>query len=87
MRCRNRKMMLFCAKTIVKESHNFELAHLKKKRKKEGKRKKENHYCCLAIFRFSTFLILFHATRLISLQDFERVFLYTFCIYCMSIRI
>jgi len=24
-----RKMLLFCAKTIVKESHKFELAHLK----------------------------------------------------------
>ena len=42
MRCRNRKMMLFCAKTIVKESHNFELAHLKKK--------KEN---ILAVWRLS----------------------------------
>jgi len=29
-------MMLFCAKTIVKESHNFELARLKKKKKKEN---------------------------------------------------
>jgi len=29
-------MMLFCAKTIVKESHNFELACLKKKKKKEN---------------------------------------------------
>jgi len=28
-----RKMLLFCAKTIVKESHN--LAHLKKKKKKK----------------------------------------------------
>jgi len=25
------KMLLFCVKTIVKESHSFELAHLKKK--------------------------------------------------------
>jgi len=33
------KMLLFCAKTIVKESHKFEL-HLKKKKKK--KKKKEN---------------------------------------------
>ena len=39
MRCRNRKMMLFCAKTIVKESHNFELACLKKKKKKKKKKK------------------------------------------------
>ena len=31
------KMLLFCAKTVVKESRNFELAHLKKKKKKERK--------------------------------------------------
>jgi len=35
------KMLLFGAKTIVKESHKFELAHLKKKKKK--KKKKEKH--------------------------------------------
>jgi len=29
------KMLLFCTKTIMKESHKFELAHLKKKKKKE----------------------------------------------------
>jgi len=28
-------MLLFCAKTVVKESRKFELAHLKKKKKKE----------------------------------------------------
>jgi len=27
-------MLLFCAKTIVKESHKFELSRLKKKKKK-----------------------------------------------------
>jgi len=32
-------MLLFCAKTIVKESRKFELARLKKKKKK----KKEKH--------------------------------------------
>jgi len=32
------KILLFCAKTIVKESHNFELAGLKKKKKKERKK-------------------------------------------------
>jgi len=26
-------MLLFCAKTVVKESRNFEIAHLKKKKK------------------------------------------------------
>jgi len=29
------KMLLFCAKTILKESHKFELARLKEKKKKE----------------------------------------------------
>ena len=28
---------IFCAKTIVKESHNFELAHLKEEKAKEEK--------------------------------------------------
>jgi len=28
-------MLLFCAKTIVKQSHKFELARLKKKKNKE----------------------------------------------------
>ena len=40
------KMLLFCAKTIVKESHKFELAHLRKMMKK----KKENN---LAIWQLS----------------------------------
>ena len=35
--------------------HNFELAHLKKKN--------EKHFCCLVTFWFSTFTILFRATR------------------------
>ena len=35
------KMLLFCVKTIVKESCKFELAHLKKKKKKKKERKKE----------------------------------------------
>jgi len=30
-------MLLFCAKTIVKESRKFELARLKKKKKKKEK--------------------------------------------------
>ena len=31
------KMLLFCAKTVVKESRKFELARLKRKKKKERK--------------------------------------------------
>jgi len=38
-------MLLFCAKTIVKELRKFELARLKKKKKK-----KEKQSVCLATF-------------------------------------
>jgi len=44
------KMLLFCAITIVKESRNFELAHLQKK---------EN---ILVTFWFGTFAMLFRTT-------------------------
>ena len=37
------KMLLFCVKTILKESHKFELARLRKK-------KKEKHFGRLATF-------------------------------------
>jgi len=30
-----------CAKTIVKESHKFELAHLKKKRRRKRRRRRK----------------------------------------------
>jgi len=50
-------MLLFCAKTIMKESHKFELARLKKKKKK----KKEKHFGRLATFWFSTFAMLYSA--------------------------
>jgi len=43
-------MLLFCAKTIVKESRKFEPARLKKKKKK--KKKKEKHFG-----RLTTFLV------------------------------
>ena len=52
------KMLLFCAKTIVKESRKFELACLKKKKKK----KKEKHFGCLATFWFGAFAMLCSAT-------------------------
>ena len=35
------KMLLFCAKTIVKVAHKFELTRLKKKKKKKKKEKKK----------------------------------------------
>jgi len=50
------KMLLFCVKTIVKDSRNFELARLKKKKKKE------KHFGHLVTFWFITFLMLFRAT-------------------------
>jgi len=53
--------MLFCAKTIVKESREFELARLKKKKKKK-KKKKEKHFGHLVTFWFGTFVMLFSAT-------------------------
>ena len=36
-------MLLFCAKTIVKESHNFELACLKKKKKRKKKKERKKN--------------------------------------------
>jgi len=33
-------MLRFCAKTIVKKSRKFELAHLKKRRRRRRKRRK-----------------------------------------------
>ena len=50
------KMLLFYAKTTVKESRKFELARLKKKKMKE------KHFGRLATFWFSTFAMLFSAT-------------------------
>ena len=50
------KMLLFCAKTIVKESRKFEQARLKKKKKKE------KHFGRLVTFWFGTFAMLFSAT-------------------------
>jgi len=42
-------MLLYCAKTIVKESRKLELARQKKKKKKE------KHFGRLVTFWFSTF--------------------------------
>ena len=57
-------MLLFCVKTIVKESHKFELAYLKKKKKKKNKKKKkkEKHFGQLVTFWFGIFAMLFSAT-------------------------
>jgi len=58
-------MLLFCMKTIVKESHKFELARLKKK-------KKEKHFGHLATFWFGTFAILFSVTGYVVLHENTR---------------
>jgi len=52
-------MLLFCAKTIVKESRKFEQARMKKKKKKK---KQEKHFGRLMTFWFGTFAMLFSAT-------------------------
>ena len=55
-------MLLFCAKTVVKESRKFELARPKKyKKKKKKKKKKEKHFGRLATFGFGAFAMLFSA--------------------------
>ena len=49
-------MLLFCAKTIVKDSRKFELARRLKKKKKE------THFGRLMTFWFGTFAMHFNAT-------------------------
>ena len=55
------KMLLFCAVVLcktMKESHNFELAHLKKKRRRQWWSKQKEHFGHLMTFRFGTFAML-----------------------------
>ena len=54
-------VLLFCAKTILKESRKFELARLKKKKKKKNI-SKTFRIRRLATFWFGTFAMLFSAT-------------------------
>jgi len=61
-------MLLFCAKTILKESRKFELAHLKKKKKK----KKEKHFGRLATFWFGTFAMHCSATECVFRHENTR---------------
>jgi len=56
-------MMLFRAKTIVRGSRSIELAHLKKK---EEERRTKTDFGSLVTFWFSTFMMLFCATRSLS---------------------
>ena len=60
------KMLLFCAKSIAKESCKFELARLKKKKKKE------KHFGRLVTFWFGTFATLFSATGCIFRHENTR---------------
>ena len=55
------KMLLFCAKTIVKASHKFELARLKKET-----------FWRLATFCFGTFAMLFSATGCVFRHENHR---------------
>jgi len=59
-------MLLFCAKTIVKEPRKFELARLKKKKKKE------KHFGRLATFWFGAFAMLFSATGCVFRHESTR---------------
>ena len=65
------KMLLFCTKTIVKESRKFELGRLKKKEKKKKKTKK-NNFGRLATFWFGTFAMLFSATGCVVRHENSR---------------
>jgi len=53
-------MLLFCVKTILKESRKFELARLKKTKKNFGR---------LVTFWFGTFAILFSATGVVRHEN------------------
>jgi len=55
------KMLLFCAKSIMKESRKFELARLKKKKKRKKKKKKKEKHSS-GDFWFGTFTMPFSAT-------------------------
>jgi len=57
-------MLLFCAKTIVKESRKFELAHQKKK--------KEKHFGHLVTFWFGSFAILLAPLGVVCYENTRR---------------
>jgi len=58
-------MLLFYVKTIVKESSKFELARLKKKKKKK-------HFGRLVSFWFGTFAMLFSTTGCVVRHENSR---------------
>ena len=61
-------MLLFCVKTIVKESREFELARLKKKKDK----KIEKHFGCRVTFWFGTFAMLFNTSGSVARHENTR---------------
>ena len=65
------KMLLFSAKTIVKESRKFELAHLEKKKKKK-KKKKEKTFWPSGDFLVWYFVMLFSATGCVKRHENTR---------------
>ena len=50
------KCCSFVRKKIMKESQNFELAHLEEEQEEEEERKKEQHFGFQATFWFGNFL-------------------------------
>ena len=54
-------MLLFCAKTIVKESHKFELEE-EEEEEEEEKEEERKHFGHLVTFWFGTFAMLFSTT-------------------------
>ena len=76
-------MVLFRAKTIVRGSRSVELAHLKKK---EEERRMKTDFGSLVTFWFSTFVMLFRATRsLAGHENTQRgtVHCYKGLVYCL----
>jgi len=68
-------MLLFCAKTIVKESRKFELARLKKKKKKPEEEEERKPFGRLATFwfgTFGTFAMHFNATGCVVRHENSR---------------
>ena len=56
------EMLLFCVKNIMRESCNFELAHLKKKKEKK-RRERKTFWPSGDFLVFGTFVMLFRVTR------------------------
>ena len=60
------KMLLFCAKTVVRNSRNIELPHLKKER---GVNDSSAMQCCKCKYLSLLFMYSRHTPRLTSAKD------------------